>query len=184
MTALAQRVQQATEFICRARQEETPDGNPLVAARSYITAMEIIAAVADEVPTENISERRFLLYQIRQRMEMYYERAELLLGVAEDSGLVDKPAAKGGLATALRSIHSNDRSASTTPTAPLASDAVVGIPLTPEDGGLSAPPTDPPVQYYFSEPPPPPAPAPPAAPFEDPLEALLKQLTFDDEEKK
>ncbi|RNF07692.1 hypothetical protein TraAM80_03214 [Trypanosoma rangeli] len=181
MTALAARVQQAKKFICRARQEETPDGNPLVAARNYITAMEIIAAVADEVPTENTYERRFLLYQIRQRMEMYYERAELLLGVAEDSGLVDKPTAEGGLATALRLIDGETCSGPTAVAAPLASDAVVGIPLTPEDGSPHVPSTQPPVQYYFSEPPPVPAPAPQAAHSDDPLEALLKQMTFSDE---
>ncbi|EAN91393.1 hypothetical protein C3747_43g159 [Trypanosoma cruzi] len=183
MTALARRVQQAADFIYRARQEETPDGNPLVAARNYITAMEIIAAVADEVPTKDVNERRFLLHQLRQRMEMYYERAELLLGVAEESGLVDKPTAEGGLPMAPHFPRGDGHVASFTTVEALACDSVMGIPLSAGEGNSNVPHTGPPMQYYFSEPPPVPPPAPPPVEAEDPLEALIKTMSFDDEKK-
>ncbi|KAH8619199.1 hypothetical protein ERJ75_000188000 [Trypanosoma vivax] len=91
MAGLVQQVRRAEEFICRAREEETPTGNPLTAARNYITAMEIIAHVSAQVSLDNTNNRRFFLHQLRHRMEVYYERVELLLQVAEEMNLIDDP---------------------------------------------------------------------------------------------
>ncbi|KAH9599844.1 hypothetical protein LSM04_008548 [Trypanosoma melophagium] len=202
MTTLTQRMKQASEFIDRARVEETPDGSPLVAARSYITAMEIIATVGDEVPIDDVESRRFFLYQLRQRMEMYYERARLLLGVAEETGLIDKPAAEGGLRAALRLLGGETAFHSSTPLQgpPTlysnnnnndgggdqnkgngdSSGVVMGIPFDSSTAG----PEEPPVQYYFSQPPPIPTVVSPQVQGTESIDALLNKFTFSDETKK
>ncbi|ORC79265.1 uncharacterized protein TM35_002161000 [Trypanosoma theileri] len=203
MTTLAQRMRQAADFINRARGEETPDGSPLVAARNYITAMEIIATVGDEVPIDNVESRRFFLYQLRQRMEMYYERARLLLDVAEESGLIDKPAAEGGLQAALQLLGSGTASHSSPSlqsppelfnnnnnnngggggdlnmVGDNSKGMVMGIPLD-----SSATHEEPPVQYYFSQPPQIPTVVSPQVQGTDSIDALLDQFTFSDEKKK
>lgn len=89
----------AAQLIELARGEETEDGNPMTAVKHYTTAMEIIAAEASQraAAMSNNDARRFFLFQVRSKLEMYYERAELLLQVASGSGLLDKPSMGGGV---------------------------------------------------------------------------------------
>ncbi|KAG5510127.1 hypothetical protein JKF63_07023 [Porcisia hertigi] len=91
----------AAELIELARGEETEDGNPLTAVRHYTTAMEIIASEASRCAAliSNDDARRFFLFQARAKMEVYYERTALLLQVANESGLLDKPSSKNGSPT-------------------------------------------------------------------------------------
>ncbi|KAK7193960.1 hypothetical protein NESM_000307800 [Novymonas esmeraldas] len=91
----------AGQLIDLARGEETEDGNPLTAVRHYTTAMEIIASEASKsaAAMANNDTRRFFLFQVRSKLEMYYERTELLLQVANGSGLLDKPSVSSGEAS-------------------------------------------------------------------------------------
>lgn len=88
----------AAQMIEMARAEETEDGNPMTAVKHYTTAMEIIASEAAQraAAMTNNEARRFFLFQVRSKLEMYYERAELLLQVASGSGLLDKPGMGSG----------------------------------------------------------------------------------------
>ncbi|GET86686.1 hypothetical protein, conserved [Leishmania tarentolae] len=83
----------AAQMIELARGEEREDGNPLTAVRYYTTAMEVIASEASKCAAtmEGNDARRFFFFQVRSKLEIYYERAELLLQVANGSGLLDKP---------------------------------------------------------------------------------------------
>nr|CAJ2468758.1 unnamed protein product [Leishmania braziliensis] len=96
--AAADQLRYAAQLIELARSEETEDGNPLTAVRYYTTAMEIIASEASNLAasiTRNEA-RRFFLFQVRSKLDMYYQRAELLLQVASGSGLLDKPSIGNG----------------------------------------------------------------------------------------
>ncbi|CCW68342.1 unnamed protein product [Phytomonas sp. Hart1] len=86
-------IQNAGRLIERARAEESPEGNPLVAARSYIDAMEIVVSTASKYAAamDNLVSRRAFLFQMRSRVELYYERAALLLQVAAELDLPDLP---------------------------------------------------------------------------------------------
>ncbi|KAG5505937.1 hypothetical protein JIQ42_06732 [Leishmania sp. Namibia] len=105
--AAADQLRYAAQLIELARGEETEDGNPLTAVRHYTTAMEIIASEASKraATISGGEARRFFLFQIRSKLEMYYERAELLLQVANGSGLLDKPNLSSGDALAFQASH-------------------------------------------------------------------------------
>jgi hypothetical protein len=89
----------AAQLIELARAEETEDGNPMTAVKHYTTAMEIIVAEATQraATMSNNDARRFFLFQVRSKLGTYYERAELLLQVANGSGLLDKPSMGSGV---------------------------------------------------------------------------------------
>ncbi|KPI83585.1 hypothetical protein ABL78_7372 [Leptomonas seymouri] len=89
----------AGQLIELARAEETEDGNPMTAVKHYTTAMEIITTEAAQraATMTNNEARRFFLFQVCSKLEIYYERAELLLQVASGSGLLDKPTAGSGV---------------------------------------------------------------------------------------
>ena len=88
----------AAELIKLACGEERADGNPMTAAKYYSTALEIIIAeavrYAATIQKEDV--RLFFFFQLRAKLEVYYKRAELLLQVANGSGLLDKPNMNGG----------------------------------------------------------------------------------------
>ena len=86
-------IQDAGRLIERARDEESPEGNPLIAARCYIDAMEIVISTAARYAAamDDLASRRAFLSQMRSRVELYYERADLLLQVAAEMGLPDAP---------------------------------------------------------------------------------------------
>ncbi|CCW63498.1 unnamed protein product [Phytomonas sp. EM1] len=86
-------IQGAGKLIERARMEESPDGNPLIAARCYIDAMEIIVSTASRYAEamEDLESKLSFLFQMRSRVELYYERADLLLQVAAEMDLPDVP---------------------------------------------------------------------------------------------
>lgn len=88
-----QNIKSAHELIEQARAEETQVGNPMTAVRCYTTAMELITTTAYQraMTMTDLNQKRFFLNQVRYRLEMYHERAVLLLQVALGSGLVDKP---------------------------------------------------------------------------------------------
>lgn len=133
-------LEQAHALILQAKREETADGNPLTASRCYTTAIEYIMEAAME-RARNISDtnqRRFFLFQVRGRVELYYERASLLLRTASEMGMLDKPLNN---ANAAPQCYSNGNSGNNAyaPDLPKAqynmgtnsggSNAVVGIPL-------------------------------------------------------
>lgn len=88
----------AQQHIERARMEECPTGNPLVAARNYLSAMEYIQSAAVDMASTITSskERDFFLYQVKGRLMVYDERVRLLLGAASEMGLDDVPEVTAG----------------------------------------------------------------------------------------
>ncbi|EPY29148.1 hypothetical protein STCU_04701 [Strigomonas culicis] len=96
-------IQYAGQLVELARREENPDGNPMTAARHYLTAMELIASTVNTIAStmDNPDERKFFLFQIKSKLTIYQERVQLLLSVAEQTGLLDKPSAGGGVLAAL-----------------------------------------------------------------------------------
>ncbi|KAG5484762.1 hypothetical protein LSCM1_06584 [Leishmania martiniquensis] len=153
MTA-ADQLRHAAQLIELARGEETEDGNPLTAVRHYTTAMEIIASEASRhaATISNSEARRFFLFQIRSKLEMYYERAELLLQVANGSGLLDKPSPSSGDASAFQTGYppalfaatmANERDSSSKNGAAMlgagGDGSVLGIPLQPQQTNPPAP---------------------------------------------
>lgn len=151
----------AAQLIELARGEENEEGNPLTAVRHYTTAMEIIASEASKraAALPRNEARRFFLFQVRSKLEMYYERAELLLGVANGSGLLDKPSGIGNggsleaaysnnyppalfASTVASEKNSGNRGSITcggTPEAGASGTSVLGIPLQPEQPAVPIP---------------------------------------------
>lgn len=163
----------ANELLELARAEETEDGNPMTAVRHYTTAMEIIASAASQVAgmMYDGDQRRFFLFQIRTKLILYYERAVLLLQVANGMGLLDKPPTAGGGPMMAGghppALYSGScRAEQPTNMSPPAkasnnsSAAVLGIPIQPPAGVPSS--EAPPMSCYISSddtnarPPPPP----------------------------
>lgn len=95
MSSEAEIILLARECINRAKIEETPSGDPLVAAREYLTAMEHVqsaaARIASSFVINNPTEVAFFLCQVKKRLIGYEERVALLLGAAREMGLNDKP---------------------------------------------------------------------------------------------
>ncbi|KPA77021.1 hypothetical protein ABB37_07371 [Leptomonas pyrrhocoris] len=186
----------AAQLIELARAEETEDGNPMTAVKHYTTAMEIIATKAAQhaAAISNSDARRFFFFQVRSRLEMYYERAELLLQVANGSGLLDKPSVGGGVgeqpATALPSPNFPPALFASAVANPKAqcdeglykkppATSVMGIPLQPnqttpsaQDGAAA---TEPPICCYLKADDDTAAPTPPVTPAVD-LDELMKNL--------
>lgn len=134
-------LQKAAELINLARGEEHPTGNPLSAARYYTAAMEVMLTVARNQAADcaDPDVRRKFISFVYSRVRIYYTRACLLLDVATETGLLDKPGISGGLQAALpvgSAAHSlppqflhNDGAASTGGAG--GSPAVMGVPLPP-----------------------------------------------------
>lgn len=92
----------ARQSINRAKMEEKPTGDPLIAARNYLTAMECIQAAAASVANSSLqssNERDFFLFQVKGKLAVYEERVKLLLGAAREMGLEDVPQAEGGMSS-------------------------------------------------------------------------------------
>eukprot|EP00796_Vickermania_ingenoplastis_P004817 gene4817-3459_t len=87
----------AKQCVDRAKMEETPTGDPLVATRNYLSAMEYIQSAAASVAgaMQDTQERDFFLYQVKSKLSIYEERVRLLLGAAREIGLVDEPEVVG-----------------------------------------------------------------------------------------
>lgn len=100
-------LQLARQCLDRARMEETPTGDPLVAARNYLTAMEYIqsSAAAMASSLRNQKDADFFLYQVKGRLSTYEERVRLLLGAAREMGLVDKVENPAGMAGLFGGVH-------------------------------------------------------------------------------
>lgn len=166
----------AAQLIEMARSEETEDGNPMTAVKHYTTAMEIIASEASQraAAMTNNDARRFFLFQVRSKLEMYYERAELLLQVASGSGLLDKPSMGNGgglgdqpasalpnpnfppalFASTVASSRANEEGGDVCKKPP--NTSVMGIPLQPNQSPSVQPPTrssdnapEPPISCYL-----------------------------------
>lgn len=194
MSSDLQAIQYAGQLIELARGEETASGNPLTAAKHYTTAVEIIVSTAYKhaANMDDLNSRRAFLSQVRNRVEVYCERAELLLQVAVETGLLDKPGQGGGLQAALPGPgvlscppplfgskdngrgNGNGQSSDGAP-------AVMGIPLPPQQpavGGAGAGAEDDgqsPSTNYYIRPGPSDAAAPPP-PSDINLDDLMKQL--------
>lgn len=95
MISSKERIALAHEYIKRAKAEENPSGNPLVAASKYLTAMEHIQSTAARIVSSLLcdkpSEAIFFLFQVKQKLAIYEERVALLLGAAREVGLEDTP---------------------------------------------------------------------------------------------
>lgn len=84
-----EQIRKAHKEIELAVAQETESGNPVTGAKHYITAMElVITAVEGLDHHSNSAAQKYFLFQCRQKLEEYWERAKLLLSVAEDEGLV------------------------------------------------------------------------------------------------
>ncbi|EAN79614.1 uncharacterized protein TEOVI_000232700 [Trypanosoma equiperdum] len=180
MTTLEKRIEEASGLIYRARAEETPDGNPLVAARNYIAAMEIITNICKDVSPESDNDKdRFFLFQVRQRMEVYQKRVQLLLSVAAEMGLDDIPEHVGN--TVLDSPpHAGDRTGAAdfeNPAVPSTAPTSVPPPACADGFGENVPP----LEYFFSQQPQ--APTRPHPEETESVEALLGQFSFDEVKK-
>ncbi|CBZ24531.1 conserved hypothetical protein [Leishmania mexicana MHOM/GT/2001/U1103] len=160
--AATDQLRYAAQMIELARSEEREDGNPLTAVRCYITAMEVIASEASKraAAIESNEARRFFLFQVRSKLEMYHERAELLLQVANGSGLLDKPSLSSGDAPTFQSTYppglfasgaTNEKSDSSNGGVAFCSTggggSVLGIPLQPQQLAPPALPTQTPSSY-------------------------------------
>ncbi|CAJ1006365.1 hypothetical protein Q4I28_001680 [Leishmania naiffi] len=193
--AAADQLRYAAQLIELARSEETEDGNPLTAVRYYTTAMEIIASEASNLAASitRSEARRFFLFQVRSKLDMYYQRAELLLQVASGSGLLDKPSIGNGdtppfqvsyppalYAPAVASDKSNSGDG-----AGGGGGSVLGIPLQPQQMMPTASPTqtqighgnsnEPPISLYL-KPDDDGTAAPPPVTLELDLDKLMKNL--------
>lgn len=100
MSSDNQNLQLARQCLDRARMEETPNGDPLVAARNYLTAMEYIqssaAAMASSLRYQKDVD--YFLYEVKGKLAVYEERVRLLLGAAREMGLEDKVENSAGMA--------------------------------------------------------------------------------------
>lgn len=125
-SANAQSLQNAARLIELARGEETPDGNAMTAARHYITVMEIIASIVSPLAAamDNLNAKKAFLCQVRGRMEMYYERAQLLLEVANETGAF-------ATVDLGRRPDTDEGQQMTCPPSLYGGTAVMGIPLPP-----------------------------------------------------
>lgn len=94
MSSEDERIALARQCINRAAVEETPTGDPLAAAREYLTAMENIQAATACLVSSSLSDKpqqvAFLLFQVKQKLRVYEERVSLLLGAAQEMGLNDE----------------------------------------------------------------------------------------------
>ncbi|AYU76844.1 hypothetical protein conserved [Leishmania donovani] len=167
--AAADQLRYAAQMIELARSEEREDGNPLTAVRCYTTAMEVIASEASKraATIESNEARRFFLFQVRSKLEMYHERAELLLQVANGSGLLDKPSFGNGdvsafqtnyppalFASAVANENSNTGNGGVGSCSTGGGFSVLGIPLQPQRMAPSALPTQTQSSYDDSKEPP------------------------------
>lgn len=95
MSSEDERIALAKQCISRAVMEETPTGDPLAAAREYLTAMENIQAATASMVSSSLSDKpqeaAFLLFQVKQKLNVYEERVSLLLGAAQEMGFNDEP---------------------------------------------------------------------------------------------
>lgn len=80
-------IAQAHREVQLATAQETEDGNPVVGAKYYATAIELVVTAVEGLQHPNTKAESYFLFQCRQKLEDYYARARLLLTIAEDEGL-------------------------------------------------------------------------------------------------
>jgi hypothetical protein len=67
--------------------QETDAGNPVIAAKHYVTAIELVLNAIEGMRHSSPQAADYFHFQVRQKLEDYYERVKLLLTVAEEEGL-------------------------------------------------------------------------------------------------
>nr|CCC95283.1 unnamed protein product [Trypanosoma congolense IL3000] len=181
MKVLEERFEVAENFVRRARAEETPEGNPLIAARNYLTAMEIIVKVCNEYAGSLVEKRRFFLYQMRHRLEVYSSRVRLLLQVAAEMGLDDSPevVTTAGYSPCTAGAASPCPAVSSGPLRSSVEATAAEVDTQSREHMTKVPP----VELFFSGTAEPLAALAPPPPETVPIESLLDQFTFDDTAK-
>lgn len=76
-----------------AKCEETPEGNARKGAHHYLLAMELVTMAVHDFPFDNTASAKYFLFQCRAKMDLYWQRAGLLLSVADQEETLVPPVA-------------------------------------------------------------------------------------------
>jgi hypothetical protein len=84
--AVAALLTEADARIDAAVAQECGDGDPALAAAHYCRAVELVLLAMNEAPSASAKSRAWTCAELKPRLELYTERAALLLRIASDVG--------------------------------------------------------------------------------------------------